>query len=276
LLREKELCQEVEPPFAMDLQLKDKVVLVTGGAKGIGAAITKTCAQEGAIAVAADRDVQACQQLHEELSAQGLQTSFIAMDLSSSENCDAIVRQAIATFDHIDALVNNAGINDKIGLERGSPQEFVRSLERNLLHYYNMTHFALPHLKRSRGSIVNISSKTALTGQGGTSGYVASKGAILGLTREWAAELLPYSIRVNAVIPAEVMTPLYQQWLDSFPDPQEKLKSVVAKIPFDRRMTAPDEIAAMVVFLISSKAAHITGQHLFVDGGYVHLDRALT
>ncbi len=260
----------------MDLQLKDKVVLVTGGAKGIGAAITKTCAQEGAIAVAVDRDVPACQQLHEELRTQGLQISFIAMDLSSAANCKAIVQQAIATFDHIDGLVNNAGVNDKVGLEHGDPQEFLSSLERNLLHYYNMAHYALPHLKRTCGSIVNISSKTALTGQGGTSGYVASKGAILGLTREWAAELLPYGMRVNAVIPAEVMTPLYRQWLDGFPDPQEKLKSVVARIPLDRRMTKPDEIAAMVVFLLSAKAGHITGQHLFVDGGYVHLDRALT
>ena len=260
----------------MDLELKDKVVLVTGGAKGIGAAITKTCAQEGAVAVAIDRDLLACQQLQGELSTQSLQTSFITMDLSSAENCNAVVQQAIEAFGHIDALVNNAGINDKIGLEHGDPQKFLCSLERNLLHYYNMAHYALPHLKRSRGSIVNISSKTALTGQGGTSGYVASKAAILGMTREWAAELLPYSIRVNAVIPAEVMTPLYQQWLHSFPDPQAKLKSVVAKIPLDRRMTSPDEIAAMVAFLISAKAGHITGQHLFVDGGYVHLDRALT
>ena len=261
---------------SMDLQLKDKVVLVTGGAKGIGAAITKTCAQEGAIAVAIDRDPLACQQLHGELSAQRLEASFITMDLSSPENCSAVVERAVAAFGHIDALVNNAGINDKIGLEHGSPQDFRSSLERNLLHYFNMAHYALPHLKRTRGSIVNISSKTALTGQGGTSGYVASKGAILGMTREWAAELLPYSIRVNAVIPAEVMTPLYQQWLESFPDPQEKLRSVVAKIPLDRRMTSPDEIAAMVAFLISVQAGHITGQHLFVDGGYVHLDRALT
>ena len=260
----------------MDLELKDKVVLVTGGAKGIGAAITKTCAQEGAVAVAIDRDLLACQQLQGELSTQSLQTRFIAMDLSSAENCNAVVQQAIEAFGHIDALVNNAGINDKVGLEHGDPQKFLCSLERNLLHYYNMAHYALPHLKRTRGSIVNISSKTALTGQGGTSGYVASKAAILGMTREWAAELLPYSIRVNAVIPAEVMTQLYQQWLQSFPDPQAKLKSVVAKIPLDRRMTSPDEIAAMVAFLISAKAGHITGQHLFVDGGYVHLDRALT
>ena len=260
----------------MDLQLKDKVVLVTGGAKGIGAAITRTCAQEGAIAVAVDRDAPACRQLRDQLRAQGLQINFIAMDLSPAANCEAIVHEAITTFHRIDALVNNAGINDKVGLEHGDPQEFLSSLERNLLHYYNLTHYALPHLKKTRGSIVNISSKTALTGQGGTSGYVAAKGAILGLTREWAAELLPYGMRVNAVIPAEVMTPLYRTWLDGFPDPDEKLKSVVAKIPLDRRMTTPDEVAAMVVFLLSTKAAHITGQHLFVDGGYVHLDRALT
>src|SRR5579864_4500971 len=106
-----------------------------------------------------------------------------------------------------------------------------------------MAHYSLPHLKLTRGSIVNISSKTAVTGQGGTSGYVASKGGILGLTREWAAELLPYRIRVNAVLPSDVMTPLYQQWLDTFPNPEEKLKNLVARIPFEKRMTAPEEIA---------------------------------
>jgi L-fucose dehydrogenase len=131
-------------------------------------------------------------------------------------------------------------------------------------------------LKESRGSIVNIGSKTALTGQGGTSGYTASKGAILALTREWAVELLDYGIRVNSVVPAEVMTPLYQQWLDTFPDPETKLKTIVSKIPLGKRMTTTDEIAAMVVFLISGRARHTTGQHILVDGGYVHLDRALT
>jgi L-fucose dehydrogenase len=98
----------------------------------------------------------------------------------------------------------------------------------------------------------------------------------MALTREWAAELLPYGIRVNTVIPAEVMTPLYRQWLDTFPDPEEKLQTILSKIPLEKRMTTAEEIAAMTVFLISSKSAHTTGQHIFVDGGYVHLDRALT
>lgn len=260
----------------MDLNLRDKVVLVTGGAKGIGAAIIRVCAQEHATAVAVDRDQAAGEQLRSELKDQGLASHFIAVDLASPENCRDAVEQTVKRYGRLDVLVNNAGINDKVGLEQGNPKEFVHSLERNLLHYYNMAHYALPHLKRAAGNIVNISSKTAITGQGNTSGYVASKGAILAMTREWAAELLPYRIRVNAVLPAEVMTPLYQQWLGSFPDPEAKLKSVVAKIPLERRMTAPEEIAAMVAFLISSQAGHITGQHVYVDGGYVHLDRALT
>ncbi len=197
-------------------------------------------------------------------------------ELSQPENCLEAVQTIRKAFGRLDALVNNAGVNDKVGLEQGSPDEYVESLRRNLLHYYSLAHYALSDLKRSQGSIVNIASKTAITGQGGTSGYASAKGAILALTREWAAELLPYGIRVNSVVPAEVMTPLYRQWLDTFPDPEEKLRRVIAKIPLGKRMTRPEEIAAMVVFLLSGQAAHITGQHLFVDGGYVHLDRALT
>jgi len=256
----------------LDLELKDKVVLVTGGAKGIGAAIVRIAAAEGAIPVIVDRDVEAGDKLRAELSSAHL----IVTELSSTKNCKAAVDQALAQCGRLDALINNAGVNDKIGLEHGSPEKYVESLERNLLHYYNMAHYALPHLKRSRGSIVNISSKTALTGQGGTSGYASSKGAILALTREWAAELVDYGIRVNAIVPSEVMTSLYRQWLDTFPRPEEKLKRILAKIPLEKRMTTPDEIASMAIFLISARASHITGQHVFVDGGYVHLDRALT
>jgi len=260
----------------MDLQLKDKVVLITGGAKGIGAAIVRGVARENGIPVIVDLDADAGKQLQLELQNSGKSCGMIGADLLVTENCSNAVEQVLKEFDRVDVLVNNAGVNDGIGLENGSPEKFVLSLQKNLLHYYNMAHYALPALKKSQGSIVNIASKTALTGQGGTSGYVAAKGAILALTREWAAELLPFSIRVNAVVPAEVMTPLYQQWLSKFPNPEEKLQQIVAKIPLDKRMTHADEIAAMVLFLSSAQAAHITGQHLFVDGGYVHLDRALT
>ena len=256
----------------MDLQLENKVVLVTGGAKGIGAAIVRTAAAEAAIPVMVDRDAEASKNLHAEVPT----SHVIIAELSSPADCRTALDSTVEKFGRLDALVNNAGVNDKVGLEHGNPEQYTDSLGRNLLHYYNMAHFALPYLKKTRGCIVNISSKTAITGQGGTSGYASSKGAILALTREWAAELLGYHIRVNAVIPAEVMTPLYRQWLDTFPDPERKLESVLSKIPLEKRMTSPDEIAAMAVFLLSARAAHITGQHVFVDGGYVHLDRALT
>ena len=260
----------------MDLGLKDKVVIVTGGAKGIGAAIVRECAAEGAVPVIVGRDAEAGERVQSELQKNGSRCGLISVDLSTAESCEQSVAQTVKEFGRLDALVNNAGRNDKVGLEEGNPKEYVASLNRNLVHYYSMAHYSLPHLKRAHGSIVNVGSKTAVTGQGSTSGYASSKGGIMALTREWAAELLPYGIRVNTVIPAEVMTPLYRSWLDTFPNPKQKLDLILSKIPLEKRMTTSEEIAAMVVFLLSAKSSHTTGQHLFVDGGYVHLDRALT
>ncbi len=260
----------------MDLQLKDKVVIVTGGAKGIGAAIAHACAGEGAVPVIVGRDAEAGKKVQSEITTGGGRCGLISVDLSTAESCEQSVSQTVNEFGRLDALVNNAGRNDKVGLEEGNPAEYVASLNRNLVHYYSMAHYSLPHLKQTHGSIVNVGSKTAVTGQGSTSGYASSKGAIMALTREWAAELLPYGIRVNTVIPAEVMTPLYRSWLDTFPNPEQKLEVILSKIPLEKRMTTSEEIASMVVFLLSPKSSHTTGQHLFVDGGYVHLDRALT
>lgn len=260
----------------MDLQLKGKVILVTGGAKGIGAAIVRASAAEGAIPVFLDHDAQAGQQLLSELRASGAECEFFFGEITAPGTCGETVERALQKFHRLDALVNNVGANDNVSLENGSPEKFVASLQLNLVHYYSMAHHALPALKKARGTIVNISSKTAVTGQGGTSGYVAAKAAILGLTREWAAELLPHGMRVNAVVPAEVATPLYQQWISTFPNPEEKLARIIAKIPLGKRMTKPEEIADAVLFLLSERASHITGQHIYVDAGYTHLDRALT
>jgi len=258
----------------MDLGLAGKVVIVTGGDKGIGGGITRALAQEGAIPVIVARDTEATAKMQAELAAAGSKSFAVIAELSVPANCERAVKETLAAAGRLDALVNNAGVNDRVGLERGSPEAYVASLQRNLLHYYNMAFYALPGLKKSQGSVVNIASKTAITGQGDTSGYASAKGAILALTREWAVELAPYGVRSNAVIPAEVMTPLYRQWLQTFPNPDEKMADIIARIPLGKRMTTPDEIASMVTFLISGKASHITGQHLYVDGGYVHLDRA--
>jgi len=258
----------------MDLNLKDKVFIVTGGASGIGAAISRTLLDEGAVVAILGKSPMTAE-FEASLAASAARYLFIQVELSEDSACRSAVDQVVEKYSRIDGLVNNAGINDNIGLGAGK-DAFVASLERNLIHYYVMAHYCVPHLKLTRGSIVNVSSKTALTGQGNTSGYCASKGAQLSLTREWAAALLSDGVRVNAVIPAEVMTPLYERWINSFDNAAAKLAAITSKIPLGHRMTTAEEIAYMCVFLLSDASSHTTGQWVFVDGGYTHLDRALS
>lgn len=261
----------------MDLGLNDKLVVVTGGGAGIGGGISRACLAEGARVVVLGRRSENVQAFMAEMEAAHAKCTLTEAHLEDLDRCAAAIVEIENTYGDIYGLVNNAGVNDGAGLERGTVARFVESLKKNLIHYYALAHYALPSLKRTQGAIVNISSKVALTGQGNTSGYAASKGAQLALTREWAAELLPHNIRVNAVLPAEVMTPLYRRWLDTLGHPEAELKRITDKIPLGHRMTLSAEIAAATVFLLSpTQSAHTTGQHVIVDGGYVHLDRALT
>jgi L-fucose dehydrogenase len=257
----------------MELGLAGKVVIVTGGGAGIGGAISLALATEGAVPVVVARRDPSADFLRDLRTLQP-RADVVLADLSKDEDCRRAVAEVRDRFGRIDGLVNNAGTNDGVGLDAG-PAAFRASLDQNLLHYYTLAHLCLEDLKAAKGAIVNISSKTALTGQGSTSAYVAAKAAQLGLTREWAAALAPHGVRVNAVIPAEVMTPMYRNWLDTFENPAAQEALITARIPLGQRMTTAEEIAATVVFLLSEKAGHTTGQWLFVDGGYVHLDRAL-
>jgi len=259
----------------MDLQLKDKIIIVTGGAKGIGSGIVSILAEVGAMPVIIGRNEDDNKKKVDEIEKRNQKAVYITAELKDPLQCKSSVEKVIQQFGRIDGIVNNAGVNDGVGLEKGSYEAFVDSLHKNLIHYYLIVHYALPELIKSKGTIVNIGSKTAETGQGNTSAYAAANGGRNALTREWAVELLKYSIRVNAVIVAESYTPLYEKWVQSFPNPEEKLKSITEKIPLEKRMTTVEEIANMVAFLLSERSSHTTGQLIHVDGGYVHLDRAL-
>lgn len=253
----------------MDLKLKDKIVLITGGAKGIGAACVEAFTAEGACPVIVGRSPE----LGRELIAKCGGGHVIETELTSEAACQNAIAECLERYGRIDGLVHNAGANDRVGLS-DSPSAFLESLQKNLFHVFTLTHFALEALIKSKAFIINISSKVADTGQGSNSGYAAAKGAMNALTREWALDLAKYSIRVNCVVPAEVMTPLYQKWVDSQDDPEAFVSAIEARIPFEQRMTRAEEIAHCVVFLASPKSGHTTGQIIYPDGGYVHLDRA--
>jgi L-fucose dehydrogenase len=261
----------------MDLGLQNAVIAITGGGAGIGEGISRACLAEGARVVVLSRASANVLSFMDEMAKTGQSCELVEANLGEMDECQAAIEHIRVKYGRLDGLVNNAGANDGIGLESGSPERFMESLRMNLLHYYALAHYALPMLKASKGSIVNISSKVALTGQGGTSAYAAAKGAQLALTREWAAELLGAGIRVNAVLPAEVLTPLYKRWLATLGDPDRELARINSRIPLGHRMTTLAEMGAIVAFLLSpTQSSHTTGQQIVVDGGYTHLDRALT
>ena len=259
----------------MDLGLKGKIIIVTGGSKGIGSGIVSVLSEEGAIPVIVGRDKDTILSTVNKYRERNYQVGYAFAELTDPKQCEQAVKKIIHDFEKIDGLVNNAGVNDGVGLEKGTYQDFLNSINKNVAHYYKMAQLVLPELKKNKGAIVNIGSKVSVTGQGGTSGYAAACGGRNTLTREWAVELIPYSIRVNSVIVAECYTPLYKKWIESFEDPKAKLVSINNKIPLDKRMTTIEEIANTVAFLISEKSSHTTGQLIYVDGGYTHLDRAI-
>lgn len=252
----------------MDLNLQGRLVVVTGGGSGIGAGITEVLVEEGARVAIVSRSAPDA----DWLAQTG--ASFFRAELSDEAACTAAVAQIREELGPVHGLVNNAGANDGVGFGKGAAA-FRASLDQNLIHYFTMVELLAEDLKASRGAVVNITSKTALTGQGGTSAYVAAKAAQLGLTREWAVEFLPHGVRVNAIVVAEVMTPLYRRWLDTLPDAEAALAGITRRIPLEARMTTPREIADTCAFLLSDRASHTTGQWLSPDGGYTHLDRAI-
>ena len=260
----------------MDLGLKDKVVVISGAAGkqgSIGETILQNLVNEGAVPAVIDRNERGFDYI-EQIRKKGIDAIFCKTDVTNPEQIKKAIDTITEKYGRIDVVINNVGVNDGIGLD-ATYEEFMNSLKLNMVSYFLVVKHALPYLKKSKGNILNIGSKVALTGQGNTSGYAASKGAVLGLTREWAVDLIKYGIRSNAIIIAESWTPAYDAWIKSLEDGAGKLKSIVKKIPLENRMTTPQEIADVCLFTISERSSHTTGQFIIVDGGYVHLDRSL-
>ena len=243
----------------------DRVILVTGAAKGIGRAVAVLCAERGGRIALLDRDADALDAATRAIGGPDRALAVVA-DVSRAAEVDAAVASTIAHFGQLDVLVNNAGIHFAKAIDAYTDEEWARIFAVNVNGAFHAIRAAVPALRRSRGAIVNVSSMTALVGQDQGAAYVASKGALVSLTRALALELAVDGIRVNCVCPAGVDTPLLRTWAETLPDPAAVLRGQ-AEMHLMGRLATAEEIAAAIAFLASPDASFITGVVLPVEGG---------
>ncbi|MBL4700169.1 MAG: glucose 1-dehydrogenase [Phycisphaeraceae bacterium] len=249
------------------MKLQNKVAIITGGTRGIGLGCAQIFAKHGSTVVVASHDHQAGKQVQEELIRTGATARFIACDVTIESQMIALVEQTIDTFGQLDCIINNAGWHPPaMTIDQISVEDFQMLINLNLTSTFMGCKFALPHLLKTQGSIINMSSEVGLIGQEQAVSYVSSKSGQVGLTKALALDLAPQGVRVNAVCPAGVMTPLMQEWADTQYDPEAALQMVDSWHPIGR-MANTQEIGEVCAFLASSEAAFMTGQVICPDGG---------
>ncbi len=237
-----------------------KVVLITGAGSGIGEAAATAFVREGAIVVAADKDKDGLKQLEKTLGTKALLTEV--MDTSDADECQDVVEKAVEKFGRLDVLVNDAGVDHLGAVDEGKLDEWERVMGTDLNGYFYMIRFAIPHLRKQRGCIVNVSSVSGLGGDWNHSFYNAAKGAITNFTRALALDEAKHGVRVNAVNPSLVYTSMTAQ-MKAKP---ELIKKFEERIPLGRGAN-PEDIAGPILFLASDAAHFVTGVNLPVDGG---------
>jgi len=245
--------------------LAGKVVLVTGGASGIGEAIVRRFAQQKSIVVFFDIKVEEGARLARELSSQGLRAHFLNVDLTDIAALRAGVADARKAHGPVNVLVNNAAHDERHSTEEMTPEYWDGRIAVNLKHQFFAAQAVLPDMKAANeGAIINFGSVSWMVGQGGMAAYTASKSGVLGLTRSLARDYGPYNIRVNAIAPGWIMT---QRQIDKWLTP-EGVEELMHRQCLKRKLV-PDEIAKFTVFLASDEASACTSQQYIVDGGWV-------
>jgi L-fucose dehydrogenase len=249
------------------MKLQDKVAIITGGSKGIGLGCARVFAKYGCKVVVASRGEEAGRQAVKELEDAGHTAAFIATDVVDQADMKSLIDETIARFGRLDCMLNNAGWHPPaMTIDQTSVEEYERILRLNLVSTFMGCKFALPHLRKTRGCIINMSSEVGLIGQAAAPSYVSSKAGIVGLTKALALDLAPEGIRVNAVCPAGVMTPLMKEWADTQYDAAAALKMVDSWHPLGRMATI-EEMGEVCAFLASEEASFMTGQAVCPDGG---------
>ncbi|MGC1272132.1 MAG: glucose 1-dehydrogenase [Planctomycetaceae bacterium] len=250
------------------MRFENRVVLVTGGAKGIGEGCSRVFCREGGAVAIVDLDAEAGERLAAELSSSGPGTAvFFPCDVSQAEEFRAAIESIASRFGRIDCLINNAGVHPPaLSIDDTSIDDMQRLMQVNYLSTFAGCKFAMPHLRKTRGTIVNMSSMTAVLGQHLSTAYCATKAAQVGLTKALAIEAGPLGVRVNAILPSNVDTPLMRDWAETLDDPASALEWV-ADLQVIGRMATPEEIGRIALFLATDDSSFLTGQAIEADGG---------
>ena len=250
------------------MRFQGRSVIVTGGSKGIGEGCSRVFCREGGLVSILARGADAGQRLADELNATGPgRAVFFACDVGDHHQLRDAIDRTVLEFGRLDCIINNAGQHPPAMSLDETTVEFMDQLMRiNYLSTFAGSRYALPHLRRTKGTIVNISSMTAVLGQDKSSAYCATKGAQVSLTKALARELGPEGIRVNAILPSNIDTPLMRDWAATLDDPESALQRVAGMQVFGRMGTI-QEMGEIALFLASDESSFITGQAIEAEGG---------
>ena len=250
------------------MKLRDKVAVITGGSKGIGLGCARVFARHGSKVVLAARGVEDGEAAAERLTGEGHEVVFVQTDVTQEKDFQRLIDSTVSRFGRLDCVVNNAGWHPpEMTIDRTSVEDFERLLRLNLTSTFIGCKLAVPHLRETRGTIIIMSSVAALKGQEAAVSYVTTKAGQLGLTRALAIDLAPDRIRVNAVCPGSVRTPLMEEWVGSLGEDPEKLLQMLDRKHPTGSMGTIDEIGEVCAFLASDESSFITGQAICADGG---------